>query len=1577
MRKRILAICILFALSIGLVPQTYAASDEKGLNIEYDCGDRTFFHSDYIWDVKDSYGNNVAVNENGNTITLKRCEERYNADRADNGIYMKKTETDECFVDVYGTMYEDDIYPYYLVRGKVTAKTVSKEVNLCFLRSKTGVWADNVAILRLLADGNVALANGESIGTWRADEELSYAVNIDVDDCEADVYIDGAFVKTVALSENAVNIDRVRFGINTSTTGDEVMFESVEITGMRKPYTGDENNYTSIFHSDEAIENWLSDKVAYHEYSGAVFENGVKSYPSVMPDKSKYKYVFEDGEGLVILSNNEIGLDKSKEVPEYKQTGSVSYPYTDIKTLNWYMAFERPSAATMKSDFEETNASHPRVMATASDFEYIRANRESDSYLKAVCDSAIDAADGILSLDALGYQLPDKQRLLGTSRKMLERMEYLGFAYQITKDKKYVECAWENLSSVISYPDWNPSHMIDVGEMNAAVAIGFDWMYDGFSSEQRTAIYEGARKLGLEVTRLAYYGRIPDWTQWAQASGAFTKWKSNFNAVINGGALAGAMAFAEYDEDFCFDIAEKAVRSLEFTMIGFAPDGAWAEGLHYLDYTLSYLSKGVGSMMKTLGTDYGLMSAAGVDKTAQWFVSMRSDEGQNNFHDFDMSEPYLSCEYLPWLASALDDDSLCAVRREKSKARGEYTVYDAIWYQKDASADSLPLYVTAKGLETVSARSSYTDDDAMYFSAHGGLVYCYHSHADAGTFVYDVNGERWAADLGAEDYNVQRDGGLLYYGSYRRRAEAHNVVVINPNTSDSDGGQNDGGFAELVQKVSSDAATYSEYDMTSVYEDYVDSYSRGFYTDNASRSIVVEDTLDLKESSEVYWFMTTPATVEWTDGSNSETDSDGNEWVNAKKFCLTQNGKKLYGTIDVRGAAYKCAVTKCEPILGAPTLPKQNTNSGYRRIAIKATGDDALKIRVTLSPDSDFSLKPDKTVGFDNEIASGETVMNMIYSEGVNIAGWSTAFPRTNSGYTLAYYGQGYGKFGKTAKDGSVHLFRTSQTSVSDATQYIQYQEEGYNGTVTQNTASKLNEGEFSEIELYMAWSEGTKDYRTIAASLNNNDGEGNGKYGGWEGAILQVDPNGKVLVFGSDIGVTLDSEKWHKFNLVLHAGDKDAADTDGKNWYKLYIDNRLVKDKTVFEVKSRSKVLNKFTGFQGYELTLRTVANNTVTDGVWFDDFTVKNNLKTEPSLQATSVTTEGAAKKYLGNGFSGYADDRVSIENLKFADNVKVDYVTESGEAAADLKAEKTYVRVNDNGEKLYGVIRNKSEKVFEKTDFSSDAVGGASVYTVSSVSGKAGKAASDTAMCLSCDNTSGSSDAWPSIQIRNKEHMNSKIDPTKPFTAEVSILADGDFEQTNIQLGNDGAKLVAYLKSDGTVRDSSHETVAKYAKGEWIRIGISVYPAANKLELRVNGADCGEYDFANASAFTRLRYEQKISKGNKASLCLDDIVVYQGSRPERSGISLKVLSDDFALSNGAIYLKGGAVDAIEFYSGIYIDGCLDSMIYKDGKLENAVLDYSSRENPTVSDKNVLVVNNKDEATFGYFDICEGEPK
>lgn len=52
--------------------------------------------------------------------------------------------------------------------------------------------------------------------------------------------------------------------------------------------------------------------------------------------------------------------------------------------------------------------------------------------------------------------------------------------------------------AVAAFPDWNPSHSLDVGEMTAALALGYDWLFEVLTPAARARIRAALVGLGLK-----------------------------------------------------------------------------------------------------------------------------------------------------------------------------------------------------------------------------------------------------------------------------------------------------------------------------------------------------------------------------------------------------------------------------------------------------------------------------------------------------------------------------------------------------------------------------------------------------------------------------------------------------------------------------------------------------------------------------------------------------------------------------------------------------------------------------------------------------------------------------------------------------------------------------------------------------------------------------------------------------------------------------------------------------------------------------------------------------------------------
>src|SRR5439155_2161421 len=101
-------------------------------------------------------------------------------------------------------------------------------------------------------------------------------------------------------------------------------------------------------------------------------------------------------------------------------------------------------------------------------------------------------------------------RLLGVSRQVLARTTLLGGMYRLTGERKYADRARQEMLAVAVFEDWHPPHFLDTAEMTNACAIGYDWICDTLSTDERATIKNAIVQLGLKPG-LAVYASDKGW----------------------------------------------------------------------------------------------------------------------------------------------------------------------------------------------------------------------------------------------------------------------------------------------------------------------------------------------------------------------------------------------------------------------------------------------------------------------------------------------------------------------------------------------------------------------------------------------------------------------------------------------------------------------------------------------------------------------------------------------------------------------------------------------------------------------------------------------------------------------------------------------------------------------------------------------------------------------------------------------------------------------------------------------------------------------------------------------------------
>ncbi len=652
----------------------------------------------------------------------------------------------------------------------------------------------------------------------------------------------------------------------------------------------------------------------------------------------------------------------------------VSGSGTDLDALNTYLLFVRPDAQRIHDEYTKSSlyGVHPRVQATAADFARLREECETNVYKSAWKQSVIGVAENYMDKDPVYYHLPDGVRLLEVSREVDRRMYALGMAYQLTGDKKYADRAWLDLKAVSEFTSWHPAHALDVGEMAAGVAVGYDWMYDAFTPEQREVIEKG-------VYNNCFYDYNILYTTAKGAMYNLAIGDSNWNNICSGGVSLVSVAMLDVYPEIAEKMLSNAVRAIEPAIVRYAPDGAWYEGASYWELTTQYTVKILSGLQTVFGTAYGLDRLQGLGTAARYELAMQSPYGIYSYGDSLEGTKVFSPEMF-YIASRYNDPLVAQSVLEFSKgvfATGEQLAMSLLWYDVNSAStnEALPLdkYVERDGVITM--RDSWDATEQNFVGIHAGPTNTDHGHLDGGSFVFDSMGVRWARDLGMGDYNQagyweEYDGGIKW-NIFRMRAEAHNCIVINPNQQQDQIWKSTAPITKYATKPRGGIAIA---DTTELYANNVNSSRRGFFFTDNRQSLVVRDEINLKQQSDVYWFMIT----------GSEVSINGNTAI------LEQDGRrlKLEFVTDAASAEMTCDTAKA--------LPESYQNPDDRvetakRIAIKMNASGTVNLTVKLTPmDIDGTGVADYNVSMDSwAIPDGEIPkkpeMSAVYINGDEI----------------------------------------------------------------------------------------------------------------------------------------------------------------------------------------------------------------------------------------------------------------------------------------------------------------------------------------------------------------------------------------------------------------------------------------------------------------------------------------------------------------------------------------------------------------------------------------------------------------
>lgn len=423
---------------------------------------------------------------------------------------------------------------------------------------------------------------------------------------------------------------------------------------------------------------------------------------------------------------------------------------------------------------------HPRLLVTEQDWKELPSRARKEPIVREIMRATIVRADDALEAPQLSYSLRGK-RLLAVSRQALNRIVHLGAAYKMTGEKKYLKRCTEELLTVSAFKDWNPSHHLDTAEMQAAVAIGYDWLYQDLSPDDRKTIGRALLQKGLKETF---------------SDKSLQKKTNNWNQVCMGGMVLSAIALMDIEPTLCKKALAEARPAILFGLKeSYPPDGAYGEGGEYWAYGTEYAILAIEALRSAELPDAAIASQPGFLHSGVYMQSLHGTSGVTfNYGDSNPLKITPS-PGMVWMARENQSASMfefAAAPFEKvhDKYVNNLLALAAFWTptSRELKKDKAPLHFLGTGNSPIALhRTGYLEKD-LFLGIKAGSAGVPHGHMDAGSFVIDWEGKRWAEDLGKQDYGSLEKEGLKIWNMeqesdrwkvFRLKNQTHNTLTYN------------------------------------------------------------------------------------------------------------------------------------------------------------------------------------------------------------------------------------------------------------------------------------------------------------------------------------------------------------------------------------------------------------------------------------------------------------------------------------------------------------------------------------------------------------------------------------------------------------------------------------------------------------------------------------------------------------------------------------------------------------------------------------------------------------------------------
>jgi hypothetical protein len=588
-----------------------------------------------------------------------------------------------------------------------------------------------------------------------------------------------------------------------------------------------------------------------------------------------------------------------------------------------------PASDADRAQLAKMRPQRPRIIASPEDLTRAAQYAADDPVAQRWYAELRAAADDLVGKTPTSYErIGGRLQFFAFKNRILT----LGLAYRLEAKPRYARQAQRELLAAARYPDWNPGHYLDVAEMTASSALGYDWFHDALSAGARDTVRKAIVNKGLRTSRCFY----------REGRGPVTR-HDNWGVVTNAGLAMGAVAVADTNPAIAAAVLGHATRRIRPAMGRFAADGSYPEGLAYWRYATEHAVKLLATLDASFGEDFGISAIGGFHQTGSFALhGIGPTRRVANFGN--ATERLGAAPQLYWLARRFQRPVDAWLARWMQ--RQNWSPLHLLWYspetQTAGAAGVEPSTMSAVG--TAFLRGRWGRARIGYAAVKGGSNHATHAHPELGSFIFDVKGKRWATDLGRDDFN------LPGYFDTKRRKSYYRLSTLGQNTLTINGREQPRTASATVRHFAAEPQRSEVVlGLGGAYQ-AAKRVQRGVALIDR-RSLLVQDEVSAPESVTVVWSMHTRADITISDDGKSARLSLGDEHVTARILAPAAGNARFR-------------------VASAERSSPEASNAGVSRLAIRvvtrqpAEGQlSRLRLAVQLAPSPKTEAPPVEPLG--------------------------------------------------------------------------------------------------------------------------------------------------------------------------------------------------------------------------------------------------------------------------------------------------------------------------------------------------------------------------------------------------------------------------------------------------------------------------------------------------------------------------------------------------------------------------------------------------------------------------------------